>query len=128
MTERAGKAAPEFQSLEVHLDGLTVDRLALGKGVVGVPLEYSVHSGGAEWLPFGRFSGVLLYLMVLIQISVSTYGSPALAQRLTELLHVGFVVLLSATILQAIIIGWYNLKRNSSGAGRGKVAGDVRWQ
>jgi cardiolipin synthase len=77
---------------------------------------------------FGRFSGVILYLMVLVQISVSTYGAPLFAERLSELLHVGFVVLLSATILQAIIIGWYNLKRNSSGAGRGKVAGDVRWQ
>jgi len=58
--EHAGKAVPEFQSLEVYLDGLTVERLALGKGVTGVELEYRVHSGGAKWLPFGRVSGELM--------------------------------------------------------------------
>lgn len=76
---------------------------------------------------FGRFSGVILYLMVLIQITVSVYGTPPFAGHLSELLHVGFVVLLSATILQAVIIGWYNLKRNSSVERDDKIAGDIRW-
>jgi phosphatidylglycerophosphate synthase len=77
---------------------------------------------------FGRFSGVILYLMALIQIAVTAYGPPVFAGRLSELLHVGFVILFAATILQAIIIGWYNLKRNSAGAAGGKIAGDVRWR
>jgi phosphatidylglycerophosphate synthase len=77
---------------------------------------------------FGRFSGVILYLMALVQIAAVTYGAPPFAERLSELTHVGFVILLSATILQAIIIGWYNLKRETGGEGDGKVAGDVRWR
>lgn len=77
---------------------------------------------------FGRLSGVMLYLMILTQIAVSTYGEPRFAGRLSELFHVGFVFVLSSTILQAMVIGWYNLKRNAASAWGGKIAGDVRWQ
>lgn len=53
-------ASSDFQWLEVYLDGMTIERLALGKGVAGMELEYRVQSGGAQWLPFGRVSGDLV--------------------------------------------------------------------
>lgn len=76
---------------------------------------------------FGKFSGTILYLMILAQIGTSTYGTPELSARFSELLHIGFVVLLSSTILQALIIGWYNLKSGAASPKSHKIAGDIRW-
>lgn len=53
-------AKSEFKPMEIHLDGLRIDRLALGRGVLGIPLEYSVHSGGIQWLASGELSGELV--------------------------------------------------------------------
>jgi autotransporter translocation and assembly factor TamB len=54
------KTKRTFKSLEIRLDGLDVERLALGKEVAGIPLEYSVHSGGIAYLGSGRLAGELL--------------------------------------------------------------------
>lgn len=45
--------------MEVRLDGLSVKRLVLEKGIAGMPLEYAVHSGGITLLSSGRLSGGL---------------------------------------------------------------------
>ena len=51
------KKEPNGGSLiAIQLDGLNVDRLKLGSGVAGMPLEYVVQSGGIS-LERGRWSG-----------------------------------------------------------------------
>lgn len=76
---------------------------------------------------FGKLSGTILYLMVLLQIGVEVYGAPRQVLKISELLHVGFTALLSMTVLQVLVIGWYNLKRKERVEGLPKVVGDVRW-
>jgi autotransporter translocation and assembly factor TamB len=45
--------------IEVILDKLAVKQLNLGKGVAGIPLAYTVRSGGIQLLPSGRLTGSL---------------------------------------------------------------------
>jgi hypothetical protein len=59
---------------------------------------------------------------------VEVYGTPEQTLRISELLHVGFVALLSMTVLQVLVIGWYNLKRGRKVKDLPKVVGDVRWR
>ncbi|MEI6891265.1 MAG: translocation/assembly module TamB domain-containing protein [Pontiella sp.] len=56
---RGGAASLDFQPLEIALDGLSVKTLRLEKGVAGIPLNYSVHSGGIQYRTTGRLSGEL---------------------------------------------------------------------
>ena len=53
------KKRTEFRPVEVRLEGLDVERLRVGKGVAGVPLEYSVASGGIAYQLDGNLSGEL---------------------------------------------------------------------
>lgn len=48
-----------FDLVEVILDGLNIDELRLGKELAGIPLNYSVQSGGISLLTTGRLSGEL---------------------------------------------------------------------
>ncbi|VGO11933.1 hypothetical protein PDESU_00481 [Pontiella desulfatans] len=50
----------EFQPYEMHLDGLNIKRFRLERGVAGIPLEYTVHSGGIAYLSSGRLNGELM--------------------------------------------------------------------
>ncbi len=56
---RTKKEDAGFQLLEIRLDGLDIESLKLEKGVAGVPLDYSVHSGGVSYLLGGRLTGDL---------------------------------------------------------------------
>lgn len=59
-TQKSKKSeSPEFQPMEVVLDGLLIDQLKLDKAVAGVPLEYTVRSGGIQLQPSGRLIGDL---------------------------------------------------------------------
>jgi autotransporter translocation and assembly factor TamB len=53
------KTKRRFRPFEVRLDGLDVERLALGKDLAGVALEYTVHSGGMAYLGDGQLAGEL---------------------------------------------------------------------
>ncbi|MEE9367488.1 MAG: translocation/assembly module TamB domain-containing protein [Pontiella sp.] len=53
------KGPSKFQLLEIQLGGLRVKKLKLAKGIAGVPLEYSVHSGGITLNHTGQLSGML---------------------------------------------------------------------
>jgi len=59
---------------------------------------------------FGKVSGAILYVMVLGRILSRLYAEPTYDARMAELFDIGFVVLVSVTILQAFAIGWYNLR------------------
>ena len=54
-----GSSTFGFQPLEVLFDGMSVETLRLDKRVAGIPLNYSVHSGGIKYLTSGRLSGEL---------------------------------------------------------------------
>jgi len=63
---KTGKSDPsssadsrEFQPLEIALDDLVIGQLKLAEAVAGMPLEYTVHSGGIRLLPSGRLVGEL---------------------------------------------------------------------
>ena len=53
------KKGTEFHPVEVRLEGLDVERLRVGKGVAGMPLEYTVASGGIAYQLDGGLSGEL---------------------------------------------------------------------
>ncbi len=49
-----------FKLLEVVFDGVNIQELTLGKGVVGMPLNYAVHSGGISLRAPGRLTGEIV--------------------------------------------------------------------
>lgn len=76
---------------------------------------------------FGRLTGLVMAALVgLLTLLESVNG--ALAERLAPLTEVALGVLLSATVLQVVVLGWFNL-RIMRGAVRaqGRVVDDVRW-
>jgi cardiolipin synthase len=76
---------------------------------------------------FGRLSGVLMSALVaLLALLHATRG--ALAERLVPLTQIALGVLLSATVAQVMVLGWYNLRvMRGQAETRGRVVGDVRW-
>ena len=58
-SDSSSRERREFQPLEVVLDRVAIEHLKLGEAVAGMPLEYSVHSGGLRLLPSGRLTGEL---------------------------------------------------------------------
>ena len=66
---------------------------------------------------------VLVGLLTLLN---ATRGG--LAEKLAPLTGVALGLLLSATVAQVVILGWYNLRvlRGQTEA-HGRVVGDVRW-
>jgi len=76
---------------------------------------------------FGRFTGVVMAsLIALFTLLYAVRGDLALS--LTRLTEIAIGVLLCATTVQIVLVGWYNL-RVMTGAVReaGRVVGDVRW-
>jgi cardiolipin synthase len=77
---------------------------------------------------FGRATGVAMATLVALLICLR-----ALRGRLSEVLlpltEIALGVLLAATVIQVVVMGWYNLKLMSGAAAlaRGRVVGDVRW-
>ena len=76
---------------------------------------------------FGRLTGVVMAALVALHTLLHALNG-ALAERLAPLTEVALGVLLSATVAQVLVLGWYNLRVMSGAArARGRVVGDVRW-
>lgn len=76
---------------------------------------------------FGRMTGVLMSGLVGLLVLLRLRGGAA-AERLVPLTEIALGVLLAATVVQGVALGWYNLKvMTSEAAARGRVVGDVRW-
>jgi len=77
---------------------------------------------------FGRFTGVIMFsLVALFTLLWALRGD--IARTLTPLTEIALGVLLAATTVQIVIVGWYNL-RLLTGAAReaSRVVGDTRWK
>lgn len=77
---------------------------------------------------FGRLTGIVMTALIAMLMVLHALGGP-LRERLEPLTVIALGVMLSATVIQVIMLGWYNL-RVMSGAARaagGRVVGDVRW-
>jgi cardiolipin synthase (CMP-forming) len=77
---------------------------------------------------FGRFSGVVMCSLIAL-LTLLWALRDDVARTLTPLTEIALGVLLAATTVQIVIVGWYNL-RVMTGAAReaSRVAGDVRWK
>jgi len=76
---------------------------------------------------FGRMTGVIMTcLIALFTLLVAVRGP--LGAGLTRLTEIALGLMLAATVLQVLVMGWYNL-RVMTGAARQaeRVVGDVRW-
>jgi cardiolipin synthase len=77
--------------------------------------------------PFGRATGVVMASLVTLLLYLQA-SHDHIAERLMPLTEIALGVLLSATVIQVIVHGWYNLKLMSGEArARGRVVDDVRW-
>jgi cardiolipin synthase len=76
---------------------------------------------------FGRMTGVVIAALVgLLMLLPIVHGGVAAA--LTPLTRVALGVLLAATVVHVLVLGWYNLRMMRGAAeARGRVVGDVRW-
>jgi len=74
---------------------------------------------------FGRLTGVMsTFLIALFTLTVAVRGE--VAQGLTRLTEIALGLMLSATVLQVIALGWYNLRVMTGHAKQaGKVVGEV---
>ncbi len=77
---------------------------------------------------FGRLTGVVTTALVAILLVLHAVGGP-LRERLESLTVIALAVMLSATVVQVVVLGWYNLRVMTGVAGQagGRVVGDVRW-
>lgn len=75
---------------------------------------------------FGRMTGVMsTSLIALFTLTVAVRGE--VAQGLTRLTEIALGLMLSATVLQVLALGWYNLRIMSGQAKQvGKVVGEVQ--
>jgi len=75
---------------------------------------------------FGRMTGVVMSALVALLTLLHVVRGP-LAERLVPLTNIALGVLLSATVLQVVALGWYNLRLMTGAAAvPGRVVGDVR--
>jgi cardiolipin synthase len=77
---------------------------------------------------FGRLTGVLMTALVAMLLLLHVIGGH-LRERLEFLTVIALGVMLSATVIQVVVLGWYNLKvmTGATEVARGRVVGDVRW-
>lgn len=77
---------------------------------------------------FGRFTGVVMSSLIAL-LTLLWALRDGLARTLTPLTEIALGVLLAATTVQIILVGWYNLKTMTEAARtEGRVVGDVRWK
>jgi cardiolipin synthase len=78
---------------------------------------------------FGRATGVLASSLVGFLILLHCAGGPV-SERLVRLTESATGVLLGATFLHVVVMGWYNLRllTGEAAKARGRVVGDVRWR
>ena len=77
--------------------------------------------------PFGRATGVVMACLVALHLYLqASQGKDA--ARLMPLTEAALGVLMFATVIQVVVMGWYNLKLlRGEARARGRVVGDVRW-
>lgn len=77
---------------------------------------------------FGRMTGVVMSALIGLIALLHLVHRP-LAERLMPLTEIALGVLMAATVVYVVILGWYNLRVMSGRAAavRGRVVGDVRW-
>ena len=77
---------------------------------------------------FGRMTGVVMTSLIALYILLVAVRGP-LGAGLTRLTEIALGVMLAATVLQMLVLGWYNL-RLLTGAARAseRVVRDVRWR
>jgi cardiolipin synthase len=77
---------------------------------------------------FGRLTGVVMAALVALLLLLHTVGG-RFEERLASLTMIALGVMLSATVVQVLVLGWYNLRvmSGAADAARGRVVGDVRW-
>ena len=77
---------------------------------------------------FGRATGVMTSSLVALQVLVNA-APGRFADVVTPLNEIALGVLMSATVVQVLLMGWYNLKvmTGEAAQARGRVVGDVRW-
>ena len=76
---------------------------------------------------FGRMTGVVMAALIAFLTLLHVPNGP-LPESLTPLTEIALGVLLSATVAQVLILGWYNLRiMTGKVEAPGRVVGDVRW-
>jgi cardiolipin synthase len=77
---------------------------------------------------FGRLTGVVMTALVALLLLLHAVGGH-LQERLGSLTEIALGVMLSATVVQVLVLGWYNLRvmTGAAAAAPGRVVGDVRW-
>jgi cardiolipin synthase (CMP-forming) len=80
---------------------------------------------------FGRLTGVLMSSLCALVVLLHVRGGAA-AEVVLPLTEVALGVLMSATVIHVVVLGWWNLgqmKRKAAPAAQtpGRVVGDVRW-
>jgi cardiolipin synthase len=75
---------------------------------------------------FGRLTGVVMAALVMLLLLLQL-GSRSLRDSLTPLTVIALGVLLSATVAQVLVLGWYNLRKMRGEEPAAGVVGDVRW-
>ena len=119
--------------------GLTRAALLPGWVAAAAALRYGILIGGGIYLYvfvgpvrirptlFGRLSGVVMAALAAFLVLLAALDGHA-AERLVPLTQVALGVLLAATVVHVVALGWYNLRVLSGEvAARGRVVGDVRW-
>jgi cardiolipin synthase len=77
---------------------------------------------------FGRLTGVVTTVLVTFLLALHAVGGH-LRERLESLTVIALGVMLAATVIQVVVLGWYNLRvmTGAADAAGGRVVGDVRW-
>lgn len=77
---------------------------------------------------FGRLTGIVMTALIAMLMLLHTLGGLVL-ERLETITVIALGVMLSATVIQVLVLGWYNLRvmTGAAGAAGGRVVGDVRW-
>ncbi len=77
---------------------------------------------------FGRFTGVVMTTFIALLTLLWAVSGRA-AHALTQLTEIALGVLLAATTVQIVLVGWYNLRVMTGAiAGSGRVIEDVRFR
>jgi cardiolipin synthase len=75
----------------------------------------------------GRFTGIIMAALVGLLMLLHVSGG-VWAARLLPLTAIALGVLLTATVIQVLALGWYNLRMMRGDVhATGRVVGDVRW-
>lgn len=77
---------------------------------------------------FGRLTGIVMTVLIAMLVTLHALAGH-LRDRLEILTVTALGVLLAATVIQVLVLGWYNLRvmTGATGGATGRVVGDVRW-